>query len=63
MVETKFKNWRLYPHVSSPFRGWGHPSSTLWSYAPTLVESFGYGRLKSNPMVSVDQCIQLEATI
>ncbi|KAL1968638.1 hypothetical protein VTN77DRAFT_1464 [Rasamsonia byssochlamydoides] len=51
-------NWRLYPHVILTIAGLA-PSSTLWSYAPTLVNSFGYPRLKSNALVSVGQWLQL----
>lgn len=31
----------------------------MWSYALTLVKSFGYERLRSNALVSVGQWIQL----
>ncbi|KAL1984909.1 hypothetical protein VTN96DRAFT_8568 [Rasamsonia emersonii] len=51
-------NWRLYPHVILTIAGLA-PSSTMWSYAPTLINSFGYPRLKSNALVSVGQWLQL----
>lgn len=51
-------NWRLYPHVIFTIAGLA-PSSTMWSYAPTLVNSFGYARLRSNALVSIGQWIQL----
>lgn len=35
----------------------------MWSYAPTLVNSFGYERLRSNAMVSIGQWIQLVLNI
>ncbi|KAF2237340.1 alternative sulfate transporter [Viridothelium virens] len=51
-------NWTLYPHILFTILGLA-PSSTMWSYAPTLVNSFGYGRLRSNALVSIGQWIQL----
>jgi len=31
------------------------PSTALWSYAPTIVTSFGYDRLASNALTSIGQ--------
>jgi len=45
-------DWRIYPHLILTICALS-PSSVLWSYAPTLVASFGYPRLKSNALVSV----------
>ena len=39
------------------------PSSPLWSYAPTLVNGFGYERLKSNALVSVGGWILLVVNV
>ncbi|KAE9376566.1 MFS transporter [Stipitochalara longipes BDJ] len=45
-------DWRIYPHLILTICALS-PSSVLWSYAPTLVGSFGYPRLQSNALVSV----------
>ncbi|OKL57205.1 hypothetical protein UA08_07359 [Talaromyces atroroseus] len=55
-------NWRLLPHVLLTIAALA-PSSTMWSYAPKIVEGLGYGRLRSNAMVSVGQWIQLVLNI
>jgi MFS family permease len=49
-------DWKLYPHVLMTIAGLA-PSSTMTSYAPTLVNSFGYPRLKSNAIVSIGMWI------
>ncbi|OJD28788.1 alternative sulfate transporter [Diplodia corticola] len=51
-------NWRVYPHLLLTLTAIA-PVSTLNSYAPTLVSSFGYGRLVSNALVSVGGWISL----
>ncbi|KAL1622434.1 hypothetical protein SLS54_004999 [Diplodia seriata] len=51
-------NWRVYPHLLLTLTAIA-PTSTLNSYAPTLVSSFGYGRLVSNALVSVGGWISL----
>ncbi|KAF2815415.1 MFS general substrate transporter [Mytilinidion resinicola] len=49
-------DWKLYPHVLMTIAGLA-PSNTMTSYAPTLVTSFGYGRLKSNAITSIGMWI------
>ncbi|KAL6241069.1 hypothetical protein RBB50_011972 [Rhinocladiella similis] len=61
-IKRTLLNWRLYPHVIFTIAGLA-PSSTMWSYAPTLVNSFGYERLRSNALVSIGQWIQLVINI
>jgi hypothetical protein len=39
------------------------PASTLSSYAPTLVTSYGFDRLKSNAMVSIGAWILLVTNV
>ncbi|EEU44840.1 uncharacterized protein NECHADRAFT_96352 [Fusarium vanettenii 77-13-4] len=47
-----FTNWRLIPHVILTIAGLA-PATTMGSYSPTLVRSFGYERLTSNALVSI----------
>lgn len=51
-------NWRVYAHLILTLTAIA-PNNTLNSYAPTLVSSFGYGRLVSNALVSVGGWISL----
>ncbi|KAL1302327.1 hypothetical protein AAFC00_002737 [Neodothiora populina] len=51
-------NWRIYPHVIMGICGMA-PVTTLSQYGPTLVKSFGYGRLRSNALSSVGPWIQI----
>ncbi|KAF4544950.1 MFS transporter [Lasiodiplodia theobromae] len=51
-------NWKVYPHLLLTLTAIA-PNNTLNSYAPTLVSSFGYGRLVSNALVSVGGWIAL----
>lgn len=55
-------NWRIYPHVIISMCGIA-PATTLGSYAPTLVKSFGYERLQSNALVSVGAWIQIALSL
>lgn len=48
----------MYPHLLLTLTAIA-PNNTLNSYAPTLVSSFGYGRLVSNALVSVGGWIAL----
>ncbi|KAF2100223.1 alternative sulfate transporter [Rhizodiscina lignyota] len=57
-IKRTLSNWRLLPHVLFTILGLA-PSSTMWSYAPSIVNTFGYERLRSNALVSVGQWIQL----
>ena len=45
-------NWRLLPHFFMTILGMA-PASTMGSYAPLMVVSFGFDRLKSNAMLSI----------
>ncbi|KAK8194883.1 alternative sulfate transporter [Phyllosticta capitalensis] len=51
-------NWRMYPHLLLTLTAVA-PNSTMTSYAPKLVQSFGYERLTANAMVSVGGWISL----
>jgi MFS family permease len=48
----QFSNWRLLPHILMTLFALA-PAHTMGSYAPTLVTSFGFDRLKSNAMISI----------
>ncbi|CAK7235487.1 hypothetical protein SBRCBS47491_009309 [Sporothrix bragantina] len=39
------------------------PSTALWSYAPTIVASFGYNRLNANAMTSVGQWVSVTLVV
>ncbi len=39
------------------------PAQTLGAYAPSLVVSFGYDRLKSNAMLSIGSCLSILTNI
>jgi predicted MFS family arabinose efflux permease len=51
-MRNVFTNWKLLPHIILTIAGIA-PAQTMGSYAPTLVASFGYERLKSNALVSI----------
>lgn len=53
-LRNLFTNWRLIPHIVLTISGLS-PSSVMWNYAPTLIRGYGYGRLRSNAMVSIGQ--------
>ncbi|AEO70550.1 uncharacterized protein THITE_2122161 [Thermothielavioides terrestris NRRL 8126] len=57
-IKATFTNWRLLPHFFTTLLGVA-PASTMGSYAPSLVVSFGYDRLKSNAMVSIGSWLLL----
>ncbi|KAK0624602.1 major facilitator superfamily domain-containing protein [Bombardia bombarda] len=61
-IKAAVTNWKLIPHVILTLCALA-PSSTLFSYAPTLVVSFGYDRLTSNAMVSIGAWILLATNI
>ncbi|KAH7264369.1 major facilitator superfamily domain-containing protein [Fusarium solani] len=56
ITKQEFKNvltnWKLIPHIILTIAGLA-PATTMGSYSPTLVRSFGYERLKSNALVSI----------
>lgn len=45
---------KLWPHLLLTAVALA-PSTALWSYAPSIVTSFGYGRLASNALTSIGQ--------
>jgi hypothetical protein len=45
-------NWKLIPHILLTIAALA-PATTMSSYSPSLVRSFGYERLKSNALVSI----------
>ncbi|KAH6662909.1 alternative sulfate transporter [Plectosphaerella plurivora] len=51
-LKSAITNWRLIPHVCFTFLGLAS-ASAFGSYAPSLVVSFGYGKLESNALVSI----------
>ncbi|KJR89056.1 transporter [Sporothrix schenckii 1099-18] len=51
-IKNALTNWRLIPHVILTISALS-PASTMMSYAPTLVASFGYPKLKANAMTSI----------
>ncbi|KAK3300565.1 major facilitator superfamily domain-containing protein [Chaetomium fimeti] len=51
-ARATFTNWRLLPHILVTLTCLA-PATTMGSYAPSLVVSFGFDRLKSNAMVSI----------
>ena len=53
---------KLWMHVLLTTVGLA-PSTALWSYAPTIVSSFGYNSLDSNAMTSVGQWISVTLVI
>jgi hypothetical protein len=60
--KSVFTNWRLIPHILLTISGLA-PSSVMWNYAPTLIRGYGYGRLRSNAMVSIGQWCSLILTV
>ncbi|KAF2086701.1 alternative sulfate transporter [Saccharata proteae CBS 121410] len=57
-LKRALSNWTVYPHLLLTMTAVA-PNSALNSYAPTLVQSFGYGRLTANALVSVGGWISL----
>ncbi|KAJ3957463.1 hypothetical protein N0V92_005963 [Colletotrichum tropicale] len=55
-------NWKLIPHVIFTIAALS-PSSTLSSYAPSLVASMGYDRLQANAMVSIGAWILIPVNL
>ncbi|KAH6853956.1 major facilitator superfamily domain-containing protein [Chaetomium sp. MPI-CAGE-AT-0009] len=51
-AKATFTNWRLLPHILLTLTCLA-PATTMGAYAPSLVVSFGFDRLKSNAMVSI----------
>lgn len=61
-IKAALTNWRLIPHVLLTISALS-PASTMMSYAPTLVASFGYGKLRANAMASIGAWILLVTNI
>ncbi|KAL2165666.1 hypothetical protein VTG60DRAFT_4049 [Thermothelomyces hinnuleus] len=61
-VKATFTNWRLLPHFLIAVLGIA-PAQTMGSYAPSLVVSFGYDRLKANAMVSIGSWILIVTNV
>ncbi|KAK4152520.1 hypothetical protein C8A00DRAFT_34764 [Chaetomidium leptoderma] len=57
-VKATFTNWRLLPHFFMTLLGMA-PAHTMGAYAPSLVVSFGFDRLKSNAMLSIGSWLLL----
>ncbi|KAH8898031.1 alternative sulfate transporter [Thozetella sp. PMI_491] len=49
---------KLWPHILLTIIGLA-PSTALWSYAPSIVASFGYNSLTANAMTSIGQWISV----
>lgn len=61
-VLTAVGNLKLWLHILLTTVGLA-PSTALWSYAPTIVASFGYIPLSSNAMTSVGQWISVTLVV
>lgn len=55
-IRLQFSNWRILPHCLTTILGMA-PAQALGAYAPSLVVSFGFDRLKSNAMISIGSWI------
>ncbi|OHW89512.1 alternative sulfate transporter, partial [Colletotrichum incanum] len=51
-ARSALTNWRLIPHLIISILGLA-PSAAVGAYAPSLVNAFGFGRLRSNAMTSI----------
>ncbi|KAK3363129.1 alternative sulfate transporter [Lasiosphaeria hispida] len=61
-LKKTLTNWRLIPHIILTICGLA-PASLFMAYAPTLVISFGFERLRSNAMVAIGAWILLVTNI
>ncbi|RFU35018.1 hypothetical protein B7463_g1284, partial [Scytalidium lignicola] len=61
-LTSTLSDWRIYPHLLMTICALA-PSGVFWSYAPTLVHSFGYPALKSNALVSVGGWVLLVTNV
>ncbi|ROT35139.1 alternative sulfate transporter [Sodiomyces alkalinus F11] len=57
-IKDALTNWKLISHLVLTVAGLA-PAATLVSYGPTLVVSFGFGRLRSNALMSIGSWLQL----
>lgn len=51
-LTSTLTDWKIYIHVLITITAHA-PSSTMSSYAPSLVKGFGYDRIKSNAITSI----------
>ncbi|KAF1814346.1 alternative sulfate transporter [Eremomyces bilateralis CBS 781.70] len=51
-LKKALANWTVYPHLVLTISAIA-PMAALTSYSPTIVASFGYGRLQANALVSI----------
>lgn len=55
-------NWKVYPHLLCTLTALA-TNTTFSQYAPTLVSSFGFAKLRSNALVSVGSWIQVVLSV
>ncbi|KAM0651855.1 hypothetical protein ACHAO3_003389 [Verticillium nonalfalfae] len=61
-LQRAVADYKLWPHILLTSVGLA-PSIALWSYAPSIVNSFGYERLQSNALTSVGQWMGVALTL
>ncbi|KAK4193244.1 hypothetical protein QBC35DRAFT_100222 [Podospora australis] len=61
-VKATFTNWRILSHFLCTVLGMA-PAHAMGAYAPSLVVSFGFGRLESNAMLTIGSWILLVLNI
>ncbi|KAK0632608.1 major facilitator superfamily domain-containing protein [Immersiella caudata] len=61
-LKHTLSNWRLLPHILLTICGLA-PSALFMAYAPSLVVSFGFDRLRANAMTSIGAWILLVTNI
>lgn len=61
-IKVTLSSGKVWLHVLLTTVGLA-PSTALWSYAPTIVASFGYNTLASNAMTSVGQWVSVVLVI
>ncbi|KAK0656875.1 alternative sulfate transporter [Cercophora newfieldiana] len=61
-LKHTLSNWRLIPHILLTICGLA-PSALFMAYAPSLVVSFGFDRLRANAMTSIGAWILLLTNI
>lgn len=54
----QLRNAKLWFHITLTTVGLA-PTTALWSYAPSIVASFGYDRLAANAMTSIGNWISV----
>ncbi|KAH7098810.1 alternative sulfate transporter [Auriculariales sp. MPI-PUGE-AT-0066] len=61
-IVNTLKNWRLWPHVFITLCNNG-PLTGFNNYAPTIVNSFGFDRLRSNALASIGPWILIPVSV